>query len=89
MLALVLGIETDRRWLPSPADDAGHRLFYVSMWFGFVDTFEIASPAPLRTATMDDGAADALIPPRRGETGRGGFGFNPGSRFARPNGTPE
>jgi len=31
--------------------------FYVSIWFGFVDTFEIASPVPFRTVRGDNGSA--------------------------------
>ena len=29
--------------------------FYVSIWFGFQDTFEITSPTPFRTVMADDG----------------------------------
>ena len=56
MLAAVFGIETI-----SLAAVTGQMVlsitYFISMWFGFVDTFEIASPVTLRTMTTDDGAA--------------------------------
>ena len=56
MLAAVFGIETI-----SLAALTGQMIlsitYFISMWFGFVDTFEIASPVPSLTAPVDDGSA--------------------------------
>jgi len=56
MLAAVFGIETI-----SLAAVTGQMVlsitYFISMWFGFVDTFEIASPVTLHTAAADDSAA--------------------------------
>ena len=41
--------------------------FYVSIWFGFVDTFEITSPVAFRTVTADNDAAGVLIPSEEGK----------------------
>ena len=57
LLAAVFGIETI-----SLAAVTGQMMlsitYFISMWFGFVDTFEIASPVTLRTAVTDDGSAE-------------------------------
>ena len=49
---LVLAIAVMLSWALSA-------LFYVTLWFGFVDTFEIASAAAVRTVLAD---ADAPVP---------------------------
>ena len=56
MLAAVFGIETI-----SLAAVTGQMVlsitYFISMWFSFVDTFEIASSVPSRTGTHHDGSA--------------------------------
>jgi len=56
LLAAIFGIETI-----SLAAVSGQMVlsitYFISMWFGFVDTFEIASSVTLRTATIDDSSA--------------------------------
>ena len=44
---LVLGIAVLMSWALSA-------LFYVTLWFGFLDTFEISPPATFRTVLADD-----------------------------------
>jgi len=56
VLAAVFGIETI-----TLAAVTGQMMlsitYFISMWFGFVDTFEIAPPVTLRTTGIDDGSA--------------------------------
>jgi len=47
---LLLGLALLMSWALSA-------LFYVTLWFGFVDTFEIAAPAAFRTVMADDESA--------------------------------
>ena len=49
---LLLAVAVLMSWMVSA-------LFYVTLWFGFVDTFEITSDANLRTPTAD---IDAPVP---------------------------
>jgi hypothetical protein len=59
-------------------------LFYVSLWFGFVDTFEITPPVPFRTVMADNDPAWPPDSPRKRGDNAACFGFNPDSRCARP-----
>jgi hypothetical protein len=58
VLAAVFGIETI-----SLAAVTGQMVlsitYFISMWFGFVDTFEITSPVAFRTAMADNDPAES------------------------------
>ena len=57
MLELVLGSSTILLGFAVLMSWALSALFYVTLWFGFVDTFEIAAPVAFRTVMADNDRA--------------------------------
>ena len=54
VLALVLGESIILLLVAAMLYWALSALFYVTLWFGFNDTFEFGQPAPLRTVMAPD-----------------------------------
>jgi len=54
LLALVLGESIVLLLVAAMLYWALSALFYVTLWFGFDDTFEISSPVPFRTVMASD-----------------------------------